>query len=51
MVQNINPRKTSAVLGTEEKILFGPGTITDTLCGLQFAISARSFYQVNPVQT
>ena len=51
VVQNINPRKTSAVLGTEEKILFGPGTITDTLCGLQFAISARSFYQVNPVQT
>ena len=51
VVQNINPRRTSAVLGSEEKVLFGPGYITDTLCGLEFAISSRSFYQVNPVQT
>ena len=51
VVQNINPRRTSAVLGSEEKVLYGPGSITDTLCGLEFAISARSFYQVNPVQT
>lgn len=53
VVQNINPRKTSAVLGYQEKdkVLFGPGHILDTLCGLQFAISARSFYQVNPAQT
>lgn len=51
VVQNINPRRTSAVLGSTEKVLFGPGYITDTLCGLQFSISARSFYQVNPVQT
>ena len=51
VVQNINPRQTSAVLGSEEKVLFGPGYITDTLCGLEFAISSRSFYQANPVQT
>ena len=51
VVQNINPRRTSAVLGSAEKVLFGPGSITDTLCGLEFSISARSFYQVNPVQT
>ena len=51
IVQNINPTQTSAVLGNREKTLFGRGFVTDTLCGLQFAISSRSFYQVNPVQT
>lgn len=48
VVQNCNPRRTSAVLGSDVRTLYGPGKITDTLCGLQFAISPRSFYQVNP---
>ena len=39
------------VLGPKDKILYGKGYILDTLCGLQFSISAHSFYQVNPVQT
>jgi 23S rRNA (uracil1939-C5)-methyltransferase len=51
VVQNYNPRKTSAVLGTQEKVLYGKGFIVDTLCGKSYAISPRSFYQVNPVQT
>ena len=51
VVQNCNPRRTSAVLGSDVRTLYGPGKITDTLCGLQFAISPRSFYQVNPEQT
>ena len=51
IVQNINPTQTSAVLGNREKTLFGRDFVTDTLCGLQFTISSRSFYQVNPVQT
>ena len=51
IVQNINPTQTSAVLGNREKTLFGRDFVADTLCGLQFAISSRSFYQVNPVQT
>lgn len=51
VVQNYNPRQTSAVLGTEEKVLYGKGYILDTLCGHTYAISPRSFYQVNPVQT
>ncbi len=51
VVQNYNPRKTSAVLGTQEKVLYGKGYILDTLCGNTYAISPRSFYQVNPVQT
>ncbi|MFB4168652.1 23S rRNA (uracil(1939)-C(5))-methyltransferase RlmD [Virgibacillus sp. JSM 102003] len=48
---NVNNRDTSMVLGKQEKVLFGKGTITDTLCGLKFDISAKSFYQINPVQT
>ena len=51
IVQNINPRKTSAVLGSQEKILFGKGFITDQLCGKKFDIGSRAFYQINPVQT
>lgn len=39
------------MLGNREKTLYGPGFVLDTLCGLQFAISSRSFYQVNPRQT
>ncbi len=51
VVHNCNPRRTSAVLGRDVRVLFGPGKITDTLCGLTFSISPRSFYQVNPDQT
>ena len=48
---NINPMRTSMVLGESERVLFGPGFIEDTLCGCIFRISAKSFYQINPVQT
>ena len=51
IVQNVNGRKTSVVLGEAEKVLYGKGFILDTLCGKTYAISPRSFYQVNPAQT
>ena len=51
VLQNVNPQFTSLVLGEREKVLYGPGFIEDTLCGLTFQISAKSFYQINPVQT
>ena len=51
IVQNINDRYTSMVLGEREKVLWGPGYIEDVLCGCTFRISPRSFYQINPVQT
>jgi len=51
IVQNINGRGTSMVLGDREQILYGKGYIEDVLCGCRFRISPRSFYQVNPVQT
>lgn len=51
IVQNINGRGTSMVLGDREQVLWGRGYIEDRLCGCTFRISSRSFYQVNPVQT
>lgn len=51
VVQNMNDRYTSMVLGEAEKVLYGPGFIEDKLCGCTFRISAKSFYQINPVQT
>ena len=47
IIMNINTAYTPVVLGQQEKILYGPGYITDELCGLKFRISAKSFYQVN----
>lgn len=48
---NVNDKFTSLVLGQREKVLHGKGYIEDVLCGKTFRISARSFYQINPVQT
>ncbi|MCQ2411616.1 MAG: 23S rRNA (uracil(1939)-C(5))-methyltransferase RlmD [Sphaerochaetaceae bacterium] len=48
---NINDKKTSMVLSDGPcKVLYGDGYVEDTLCGLRFRISAKSFYQVNPSQ-
>ena len=51
IIQNLNDRNTSMVLGDKEKVLYGKGYIEDVLCGCTFRISSKSFYQVNPVQT
>ena len=51
VVRNINPTDTALFLGSENQVLHGEGFITDRLCGLDFRISPRSFYQVNPIQT
>ena len=51
VVLNINGRNTSMVLGDQEKVLYGKGYIVDELLGMRFRISAKSFYQVNPIQT
>lgn len=51
VVQNINSRHTNVILGEKERVLYGPGFIEDSLCGLTFRISAKSFYQTNPVMT
>ncbi|EFS02888.1 23S rRNA (uracil(1939)-C(5))-methyltransferase RlmD [Listeria seeligeri] len=51
IVQNINPQKTNVIFGDRTKTLWGKDIIEDTIHGIRFAISARSFYQVNPLQT
>lgn len=50
LVQNINPRDTNVILGNKERILYGSGHIKDSILGIDFLISSKSFYQVNPVQ-
>ena len=47
LVLSVNTKKGNTVLGDEFITLCGPGYIEDTLCGLNFRLSARSFYQVN----
>ena len=47
LVLSVNTKKGNAVLGDKFLTLYGPGYIEDTLCGLSFRLSPRSFYQVN----
>ena len=51
IILNVNDEQTSMVLGERETVLYGKGYIEDRLCGHTFRISAKSFYQVNSVQT
>ena len=47
LVLSVNTKKGNVVLGDAEIVLYGNGWIEDTLCGLTFRLSPRSFYQVN----
>ena len=47
LVLSVNTKVGNTVLGDEFIPLYGPGYIEDTLCGLSFQLSPRSFYQVN----
>lgn len=49
--QNINMAKTNVIFGSRTEVLWGEEYIYDYIGDVRFAISARSFYQVNPVQT
>ncbi|MEK5405143.1 23S rRNA (uracil(1939)-C(5))-methyltransferase RlmD [Paenibacillus sp. FSL W8-0439] len=49
--QNVNTKRTNVIFGDETRVLWGRDVIYDYIGNVQFAISARSFYQVNPVQT
>ncbi|TWI55998.1 23S rRNA (uracil(1939)-C(5))-methyltransferase RlmD [Halalkalibacter nanhaiisediminis] len=51
IVQNINPKRTNVIFGEETHVLWGDEYIHDYIGDIKFAISARSFYQVNPEQT
>lgn len=49
--QNVNTQRTNVIFGNETRVLWGRDVIYDYIGDVQFAISARSFYQVNPAQT
>lgn len=51
IIQNINAAKTNVIMGEQTRTLWGKEMITDSIHGITFAISAKSFYQVNPDQT
>lgn len=51
IVQNINGQKTSLIFGEETVSLAGEEFIQETLGDLQFELSARTFFQLNPIQT
>ncbi|MRX72681.1 23S rRNA (uracil(1939)-C(5))-methyltransferase RlmD [Bacillus lacus] len=51
IVQNVNPKRTNVIFGNETNVIWGEEYIYDSIGDIQFAISARSFYQVNPEQT
>lgn len=50
IMQNVNPKQTNVIMGTQEKVLLGRNDIYDRLLGKTFRISAKSFYQVNTPQ-
>lgn len=49
--QNINSQVTNVIFGTESRLLWGEPYLFDQIGDLEFAISPRSFFQVNPIQT
>ncbi|MDQ0351881.1 23S rRNA (uracil1939-C5)-methyltransferase [Alkalibacillus filiformis] len=51
VIHNVNPKQTNVIMGQESKTLWGEDVIIDKIHDLEFAISAHSFYQVNPEQT
>ena len=51
IVQNINTKRGNTILGLEEVTLWGSPYIIEKIGSLQFKVSSRSFFQVNPLQT
>lgn len=47
LVQNVHPAAGNKLMGDTTRVLFGPGVVTEEVNGLTYAISARSFFQVN----
>lgn len=47
---NLNPHRTNVILGEKNRVLYGDGLISDTMCGIQVSLSPHAFYQVNTLQ-
>lgn len=51
IAHNINNKQTNVIFGRKTEVIWGEEYIYDTIGDIRFAISPRSFYQVNPIQT
>ena len=51
IVQNINDKQTSMVLGERNITLYGKGYVVDDSLGFEFRISPSAFFQINSAQT
>lgn len=51
VIQCINDRRTSSVLGNKSYVLFGDGYLQDKLCGNFYNLGFNSFYQINKTMT
>lgn len=51
VMHNINPNSTNVIMGKVTRLIWGDETVCQTICGLEYSVSAESFLQVNTVQT
>ena len=51
IVQNINNKRTSMVLGERNEVIYGKGYVVDDSLGFDFRISPSAFFQINTEQT
>lgn len=51
IMQNVNPKRTSLVFGDETFKVYGQTYLKEKLGNLEFNLSARAFFQLNPSQT
>ncbi|ASS77115.1 23S rRNA (uracil(1939)-C(5))-methyltransferase RlmD [Tumebacillus algifaecis] len=51
IMQNVNPAKTSLIFGEETLPLWGTEDLLERLGEVQFSLSPRAFFQLNPEQT
>lgn len=45
---DLNRERTNIIFGYKLRVLYGPGFITEEICGLRIDISPYAFFQVNP---
>lgn len=51
IAMNVNPKNTSLVFGNRTEVLWGEDSIQESLGDLEFTLSPRAFFQLNPLQT
>ncbi len=51
VIQNVNGKRTSLIFGEKTLLLEGEEVIQESLGDLNFELSARAFFQLNPLQT